>query len=144
MKKIVLKNEGETISFAKNFAKNLSGGETIALTGDLGSGKTTFTKALAHQIGIKDTITSPTFNIIRAYNIPKSKQRLSTKLFHIDVYRLNNENELLELGVEDFFRSTKTITIIEWAEKVKKILPKNTVFIDFNIGKNNERIISIK
>ncbi len=145
MQKIILKNEKELRSFAESFVKKLKGGETVALTGDLGSGKTTFTKAVAHHLNIKDTITSPTFNIMKLYSIPKNKQLLSNKLCHVDAYRLDNKKDLSELDIKSYIQSLNTITIIEWAEKIKNILPKNTIFINLNIGKNhNERIVKIK
>ncbi len=138
MKKFISNSENETLRFAEKFTKKLKGGETIALTGELGSGKTVFTKGVAKALKIKEHISSPTFNIFKIY------ETSHLKLCHIDAYRLNSAQNLVELGIKDYIKSNQIITLIEWAEKVKKILPQNTIFVNFKPGeKDNQRIITI-
>jgi len=103
----------------------------IALEGDLGGGKTTFVQGFAKGLGIKDKITSPTFVIMKKYG----------SLYHIDCYRIKDK-DLLELGFKEIISQPKNIIVIEWAERVKKILPKNTLWFKFEyIDKNKRRII---
>ena len=107
----------------------------LALTGELGSGKTTFVQGFAKGLGIKQRIISPTFILMRKYG---------NNFYHIDLYRLeeNIENEVKNLGVEDIWKDPKNIVIIEWAEKIKKIIPKNVKWIRFeNLGTDNRKII---
>ena len=117
-------------------AKELSG--VIALTGDLGAGKTTFVQGFAEGLGIKDRIISPTFVLMRQHKIPKTQKTL----FHIDLYRLDGEKELQQLGLEELLNDTNHLILIEWAEKAKKLLPKNTTWVHFE-GVGDSRRISI-
>ncbi|MEA2088724.1 MAG: tRNA (adenosine(37)-N6)-threonylcarbamoyltransferase complex ATPase subunit type 1 TsaE [Patescibacteria group bacterium] len=147
MKKYISKSEKQTLFFAKNFAKKLKGGDVISLIGNLGSGKTVFTKGVAKALNIKERVSSPTFNIIKIYNIPRTTgKKINAKyLYHIDAYRLKNSKDLINLGIDEMLSSKKTITIIEWADKVKNILPKNNISIQFQTTNNkNERIIIIR
>ena len=145
MKKYISKSEEQTLFFAENFAEKLKGGDVVALTGNLGSGKTIFTKGIAKALNIKEQILSPTFNIIKIYNIPRAinKKTNAEYLCHIDAYRLKSSKDLINLGIDETLSSKKTITIIEWADKVKNILPKNNIIIKFKAtNKKNERIIN--
>ncbi|MFC1617648.1 tRNA (adenosine(37)-N6)-threonylcarbamoyltransferase complex ATPase subunit type 1 TsaE [Patescibacteria group bacterium] len=128
----------ETINFAKDFAKQLQGGEVIALSGDLGGGKTTFTKGLAQGLGITDPITSPTFMLERIFSLPSGK-----KLRHYDVYRLTSEEELFDLGWQELIDRREDIIVVEWADRVKKALPNHTTWINFDFIDKNKRQISI-
>lgn len=114
---------------AKTVAKSLIGGETLALIGPLGAGKTTFVKALGQALKIKSKITSPTFALMHAFPV-KLKARHVT-LYHLDLYRLNSFKEAKALGLAEFWGQPESITIIEWANKIKKHLPKKTHFIYF-------------
>ena len=103
----------------------------IGLEGDLGSGKTTFVQGIAKGLGIKGKITSPTFVIMREYDF----------LYHIDCYRIQLE-DLLELDFKEIINQPGNIIVIEWAERVKKILPKDTIWIKFEyLGKDKRKII---
>jgi tRNA threonylcarbamoyladenosine biosynthesis protein TsaE len=126
------------------FAKKMLGGKAskraliLALEGELGSGKTTFLQGFARALGIP-RITSPTFLLSRAYPIKESRT-----LYHIDCYRVQSGRELVKLGFRDWISHPDHIIVIEWAEKVKNFLPKNTIRIRFYHGKKqNERIILI-
>jgi len=105
----------------------------IALEGDLGGGKTTFVQGFAKGLGIKQRITSPTFVIMKKYNF----------LYHIDCYRIKDK-DLLELDFKEIISQTKNIVVIEWAERVKKILPQNTLWLKFEYLDKNKRKIIVK
>jgi tRNA threonylcarbamoyladenosine biosynthesis protein TsaE len=137
-KKIVTKNFEETQEFSKNFAKKFKGGEAIALYGDLGAGKTTFTQGLARGLGIKSRTISPTFVILRSY------RGKSFNLHHLDLYRLISEKDVIEQGIFDLFNDPKNIVVIEWAEKMENFLPKNTIRIHLKYLNENTREIEIK
>ncbi|MFA6105226.1 MAG: tRNA (adenosine(37)-N6)-threonylcarbamoyltransferase complex ATPase subunit type 1 TsaE [Patescibacteria group bacterium] len=138
--KIIVKNEKETISEGIKFSSLLTGGMILCLHGELGSGKTTFTKGLAKGLGINIEIKSPTFTLMNIYKI--SNKKIKT-LIHIDTYRLKNEHELIEIGAEDYLGNPDTITIIEWPEKIKTLLiKKNVADIYFSHTANGFREIT--
>ncbi|MEX1014491.1 MAG: tRNA (adenosine(37)-N6)-threonylcarbamoyltransferase complex ATPase subunit type 1 TsaE [Candidatus Paceibacterota bacterium] len=144
MSNIKLK-ENELTGFSKLILEKLRKEEnkatTICLYGVLGSGKTTFTKYLGNNLGIKENITSPTFLLIKKYNIPK-KEFGFKNLYHVDAYRLESGKDLENLNINKIINNSDNLVIIEWPEKVKKILPKNCIKINFEHGKNpNKRII---
>lgn len=128
--KIVVHNENETIALAQNIESEKFPNMVICLNGDLGSGKTVFTKAFAGAMDIDD-ITSPTFTIIKEYigELP---------LYHMDVYRVEDSKE--NLGIEEYF-DRGGVTIIEWADIIKDILPKERLDITFKITGENSRVL---
>ena len=137
--KHILKSEKETKNFAKNFAKKLKGSEVIALIGDLGAGKTVFTKGLAKGLGIKDIVSSPTFVLMKCY---KGKKQVC----HIDAYRLNSAEDLINIGLLEYLKKPKVITIIEWADKIPEFFEKLDDYIEIKIEhgkKEGERVIEI-
>lgn len=139
--KVITKSDKETIKLAITYAKNLQGGEIIALSGNLGAGKTIFTKGLAHALGVKHVVNSPTFNILKLY--PTTNNLGIITLVHIDAYRLKSSNELEALGVQEYFDNPNFVTVIEWPEKIKKILPKKTEHITIKQLNENAREITI-
>ncbi len=139
--KIISKSEKETLSFAKKFANKLKGGEVLCLIGDLGAGKTAFTKGLAKGLKIKNIITSPTFVLMKNYKISGHKN--IKHLAHIDAYRLNNGEELFGIGVEDYFNDFNCVTVIEWADKIEDIWPEKIIKVEFKILKEDKREIEI-
>ena len=103
----------------------------FGLTGNLGAGKTTFIQAFAKGLGIKNRLTSPTFVLMKVYG----------NLYHIDCYRIKDYKDILALDFGDIVSNPKNIILIEWAERIKKILPKDTVWIKFTItGKTSRKI----
>ena len=130
----------ETQDLAKKLARNINPGITISLIGDLGTGKTTFTKGFARQIGIKDHVTSPTFKLISEYQGEKYK------LNHIDAYRMNGAEDFLNIGGEEYLISKNSITIIEWGDLLNDILPSKTIRVNFKRIKSpkESRKIEIK
>lgn len=117
----------------KDLAKDLKKHRIFALQGDLGSGKTTLVQGLAKQFGIKQRITSPTFVIMKRYG----------NFYHIDCYRVNNSKELIDLGFKDIVSKKNNIVCIEWAEKIRDIIPKHAVWLKFEFVSENKRKINI-
>jgi len=143
MKQIITKTEKQTFNLGKKMAKKLKGGEIVALVGELGTGKTVFIKGLAAELGIKKHITSPTFVLLKNYRIKNQKSKIKN-LCHIDAYRLTDGQQLVDIGVLDYFNQPNTVCVIEWADRVKSILPKKRIDISFKHGKReNERILKI-
>lgn len=134
----------ETTNLGKKIASSLKGGDIVLLKGNLGAGKTTLVKGIAEYFGIgQDGVVSPTFTLMQEYTINK-KQLTINKLIHIDTYRLENEEELIEIGVEDYLGDPETVCIIEWPEKLKKLLKnKKTIEISIEHIDEEKRKISI-
>ncbi len=129
---------GEAILKTKPFKKNAF---IIALKGNLGSGKTTFIQGLAKGLKIKNNFNSPTFIILKKYKINNKKFHF---FYHLDLYRIKKTKELKHLNIDNLFKNPENIIAIEWPEKIKKILPKNTLWLKFLYGKKeNERTIKI-
>ena len=139
-KKLITTNKAETQSLARELAREIIRKKqkqalVIGLKGDLGGGKTTFVQGFAKGLGIKQKILSPTFVILKRFNI---KRRT---FYHIDCYRIKSFKELISLGFREIVSDPKNIIIIEWAEKIKNILPKNTQWIEFSFIDENARAI---
>ena len=113
----------DTYQLAKRFTQNISKGNIIALIGDLGTGKTTFTQGVAEALGIKENVGSPTFKL--------------SWLYHIDAYRLKGSNDFLNIGGEEYLNTEKGITIIEWADIISDLLDDSVIHIHFSRLKNN-------
>lgn len=163
MKKTITKSEAQTLALGKKIARSLKGGETIALVGDLGAGKTVLARGLARGLGVKNVINSPTFVLMKLYRTPinadqsadkrghisvnqRSNQRKSAIRWfvHIDAYRLNSGQCLIDIGILDWLGRKDSIVLIEWAERVKDILPKKAIKIKIKIGKSkNTRLLNI-
>jgi tRNA threonylcarbamoyladenosine biosynthesis protein TsaE len=122
--KQTIHNEKELINFGKKLAQKLSGGDILCLYGELGAGKTTLTKGVALGFDIKNEILSPTFTLL---NILPIKSEKIKNLVHIDTYRLNNEDELLDIGIEDYLGEKNTICVIEWPEKIIGLLKNRKI-----------------
>lgn len=132
--KITSKSERNTIELAENIESEKIRNMVICLNGDLGSGKTVFTKGFAAALGIDEIITSPTFNIIKEYYSGEMP------LFHMDVYRL--EGNIDGTGITDYF-NREGITIIEWSDMIKDYLPEERLDITFRVVGENSRVIKI-
>ncbi len=135
--KIITKNQKETQSLAKTILKTLSGGMVLALEGGLGSGKTTFTQGLARALNVRDKVTSPTFVLLKIY---KTKHPTIKRMVHIDAYRLRNGADLLAVGWQDYLNQ-ETLVVVEWADKVKEVLPPSTKWLKFSLLANESHQI---
>ena len=134
-RELIIKNENETREFALKLADELKAGDVLALIGDLGTGKTALTKYIAQALGIKDSIVSPTFTIVREY----TDGRLP--LYHFDVYRLADSEEMFNIGAEECIYEKGGVCVIEWADIVEDILPADTKYIYIEYGASEgERI----
>lgn len=150
-KTIITKSANQTKKFAALLAfvvasrrrSNLKNALIFALIGDLGSGKTTFIQGFGRALGIKKRITSPTFVIIRNYELGIMNYGYK-RIYHIDCYRINNPKEILDLGFKEIIGNPQNIVLIEWADRIRRILSQNTTWINFyHSQKPNQRIIKI-
>lgn len=124
MWKKVTNNELETIRLGQKIAGQLKRGDILALSGDLGTGKTAFVKGIARGLGIDDYITSPTFTLVHSY------EGMGFNLHHFDVYRVSDEEELFEIGFEEYLYEND-ICVIEWADLIKNLIPNHSIWIHF-------------
>lgn len=124
----ISRNTQDTINFAKKLASKLQKKDIIVLNGDLGSGKTKFTEGLLSFFNLENEISSPTFTIVNEYDAP------ICPIYHFDVYRLESSDEFLEFGGEEYF--TKGISVIEWGNIIKSVLPSN--YLEINFTKDND------
>ena len=136
LKSKVTNSPEESKELAKQLSKELKSPRLIALYGNLGSGKTTFIQGLAEGLGIKKRVLSPTFVFIREYDLSSKR-----KFYHVDLYRLGSERDAETIGLSDIFADKSAIAAIEWPEKIERLMPTNTIKINFStIGKNKRKI----
>lgn len=140
-KTIITNNLEETQKLGEHLARNLSS-NVIALYGDLGTGKTTFVQGVAKGLGIKNKIISPTFIIMRAYEIKSNNQKIKC-FYHLDLYRIENKKDLEELGIEEIMNDPQNVVVVEWAEKIKETLPKERIDIYFEYIDEKKRKITL-
>ena len=128
----------ETEKIGEALAKSLQPGTILAYRGDLGAGKTAFTRGLARGLGCKETVTSPTYTIVNEYlggRLP---------LFHFDMYRLASSDDLWDIGWEDYLERGG-VCVVEWSENVADALPSDAIIVSIARGeKDNERIITVE
>lgn len=130
-----------TQKIARDIAKNLTGGDVIALYGELGAGKTVFAQGLAKGLKIKKRIISPTFVFMRSYPITRKDKNLT--FYHIDLYKGETERDFRNLGLNEVF-TKESIVVLEWAEKIQKSLPKKRIEVHIKKIDDNKRRIKIK
>lgn len=133
---MITRSREETVNLGEKIAKSLKSGDVVALSGPLGAGKTTLIQGIAKGLGIHNYVTSPTFTLINEF-----KGKLD--LYHVDLYRLNDVSEAEDIAIEEYFERNG-ITVIEWAEKIKDILPDNVKHIDIKILGDEKRDIKTK
>ena len=136
------RSSGETRAIAASLAQNVSesgrkreGAFVIALRGELGAGKTTFVQGFADGLGIKKGVLSPTFVLVKKFPVKRGEFR---HFFHIDFYRLRGKDEAENLGLKDIFADRSNIIAVEWPNRVLELLPKDTLWIDFEHGRGEE------
>lgn len=133
-KEFITNNKEETQVLGEELAGKLKNGGIICLTGELGSGKTTFTQGLLKGLKIKGPHTSPTFVIMKKYG---------KNIYHIDAYRVKSE-DIINLGWEEMIKEKNSVIIIEWAERIKNIIPPDAVWIKFEWLDENKRRITLR
>jgi tRNA threonylcarbamoyladenosine biosynthesis protein TsaE len=154
MQEVITTNFKETQALGLKFAKTLRGGEVIALYGDLGSGKTTFMQGLAKGLGITKNIISPTFIIMRTYELgtrekaigseDQARRRLGIRnLYHLDLYRIENGEPTVDLGLNELMGEKENIVAIEWPDKIENLLPEKRINLYFEYLEEDKRQITI-
>ena len=141
LKKYSTKSYKQTQKLGEVFAKEILLSQTsqktaivIGLSGNLGGGKTTFLQGFAKGLGIKEKVLSPTFVVMKRFG----------NFYHLDCYRLKNHKDTVELGLKEIIKNPFNIVAIEWPEKIKKVLPKNTIYIEFKFIDKTKREINFK
>lgn len=135
----ITKTEKETYKLAENVIEKIKNGGTIFLIGDLGTGKTVFTKGIAHALGInKFSVKSPTYTYIRKYELKNGQN-----FYHIDLYRINNMDELLLHEINELAENKKNIIVIEWADRMDNFFQKEKIKVLFEYIDDSKRKITI-
>lgn len=147
MARFVSESPRETQRIAKNILQRFAAKSIrpliFALMGELGSGKTTFVQGLARALGVREKVQSPTFVLVKWYQTPKHIHQFH-HFIHVDAYRLDSPAEARHLGLKGMLKDRDAVAVIEWASRLKKLLPRRTVWVSFSHGKApNERIIKI-
>lgn len=151
-KESITSSPTETKNLAKEIAQDLLKGQAgilkkksqktgfvIGLKGELGSGKTSFVQGFAKGLGIKEKILSPTFVIYKKFKIKNSKY-----FYQFDCYRIQKAKDILDLNFKEIISNPENIILVEWADKIKKIMPKNTLWINFKLINENTRHLSLE
>ncbi len=137
-KTYLLKNTKDTLSLGKRIAKGLEPGAVIALTGPLGAGKTTLAQAIARGLCVTERMASPTFTIVQEYRSGR------LPLFHFDVYRVSDPDELFEIGFDEYLHAGG-VCLVEWADLIEDVMPEGTVWIRLEYGEaEDERVCTVK
>ena len=129
-----MKNEEDTVRYGKKLAEELSPGDIVCLVGDLGTGKTALTRYVAEGLGIHERISSPTFTIVKEYDSGR------LPLYHFDVYRIADPEEMFNIGADEYFFG-QGVCVVEWADMIEELLPENTKYIYLEYGQNPEERI---
>lgn len=137
---ILSKNPKETFNLGKNIGKSLKPGMTIALEGDLGGGKTLFTKGLAKGIGAIEEITSPSFTLEKVYQIANNQEQIAN-LYHFDFYRIDNPKDMVSYELAEALSDPSGVVVVEWAEKIETELPKEKLVVKFHYKDIEERLL---
>ena len=133
--KIVIADKSRLHDAARHFLKETAGKRLFAFYGEMGSGKTTFIRALSHEMDVADTVTSPTFTLVNEYRRPGS-----TPVYHFDFYRIKKITEVLDFGIEEYFDSGSPC-FMEWPEMIEPLLPDETMRISITVAPDGSRII---
>ncbi len=141
--KHIIATESAMLLFGESLASQCAEGDIILLKGDLGAGKTTLAKGIAKGLGIHDVVTSPTFTYMQVYPVHTTQKGIS-QLAHIDTYRAEDLQTLINIGIEEFLFDEKTLSIVEWPEKIYPLI-KDTPHKEITIKhtKDNKRVVSI-
>lgn len=128
----------ETVLAASNAS---DAAQVVTLTGDLGAGKTTFTQQLAQYLGITESVVSPTFGIMKGYELDGHDQ--FDQLVHIDAYRIEDESEVGPLRLQEVFAQTRTLVCVEWPEQIPSVIPDTAIKVSISIGVGEERVVTV-
>ncbi len=128
-----IENEQVMLAFASQFSQKVSSGDVIYLMGDLGMGKTTFSRGFLQGVGYSGRVKSPTYGLVESYEVE------SLVVHHFDLYRLTSPEELYDIGMEDYF-DRQAVCLIEWPEKAARVLPSSTYELQFSMQKNGRNL----
>ena len=131
-------SEEETEKIASLIAAALSPGDTVLLRGNLGAGKTVFSRGFARGLGCEDTLSSPTYTIVQEYQLPSG-----ARLYHMDLYRIADSAAALGFGVDEFIDDPKAYKLIEWPERIESLLPEKCLTVEITHRGDEERILRI-
>lgn len=133
--KIIIADKSRLHDAARHFLRETAGRKIFAFYGQMGSGKTTFIKALCHEMGVADTVTSPTFTLVNEYRRPGNPN-----VYHFDFYRIKKLTEVLDFGIEEYFDSGAPC-FMEWPELIEPLLPEETLRLTITVAPDGSRII---
>ena len=136
MRKIIVANKSQLSHAAEKIIRLMNDRKIILFTGEMGAGKTTLIKAICHNLGVKDVVSSPTFSIVNEYSTVEGQT-----IYHFDFYRIKDIKEVFDIGYEDYFYST-AYCFVEWPEKATSIIPENAIQLQIAI-QNSQRILNI-
>lgn len=139
MKEIRIESLASINEAAQKFIEQIGESKVFALYGEMGAGKTTFVKAICEELGVIDTITSPTFAIINEYHSDKTDR----VIYHFDFYRINKIEEAFDFGYEDYFYSGN-LCFVEWPERVDPLLPEDCVRVTISVNEDDSRTVKIE
>lgn len=131
-------SEKETEELATSLATRLPAGSVVALRGDLGAGKTVFSRGFARGLGVAESVSSPTYTIVQEYALPRGG-----RLYHLDLYRISNESSALAFGVDEFLDDPEAWTLLEWPERIEGILPSGLITVCLRHVSAQERELKI-
>lgn len=135
--RIIIKHKRDLPAAAKRLLKFTGENRIFAFYGAMGSGKTTFIKAICESLGAVDIVSSPTFTLVNEY-----RTSFGDSLYHIDFYRIRKTEEVFDFGIEEYF-SSGSYCFLEWPELIKELIPGNAVKIEISVGENEERIVEL-
>ena len=136
---LLSRSEEETEKFAAKLASRLVPGQAVLLRGDLGAGKTVFSRGFARGLGCEDTLSSPTYTIVQEYSLPGK-----IRLYHMDLYRIADAGSALGFGVDEFLDDPKAYKLIEWPERIESLLPDGCVTVEITHLGDEERLLRVR
>ena len=135
---IITRSEEETEAVGRKLAQSLPLGSSVLLRGNLGAGKTVFSRGFANGLGITEPVSSPTYTIVQEYDLPSGG-----RLYHLDLYRISDVNAALAFGVDEFLDDPQGLALIEWPDRITGILPPDALSIEIEHLSDTERRITI-
>ncbi|MCK5844508.1 MAG: tRNA (adenosine(37)-N6)-threonylcarbamoyltransferase complex ATPase subunit type 1 TsaE [Victivallales bacterium] len=140
--RFVSESEDDTLVVAAKIAAASRPGDIYALKGELGAGKTVFSRGFARALGVVEPVCSPTFTIVQEYSVTRLDKSSLKRLYHMDVYRIQDSSAAFAFGIEDFLNDEDAIKLIEWPERIEDILPTETVRIEIeHLAENRREIV---
>jgi len=136
---VLSRSEAETEALGAALARELeAGGGIVLLNGDLGAGKTVFSRGFARGLGVTEVVSSPTYTIVQEYALPSGR-----RLYHMDLYRISDEHAALGFGVDEFLSEPGAISLVEWPERIRGLLPDTAIRVELAHRSENEREIRV-